>query len=75
MLVAGGLGRERLTWPKTLGVLLTIAGVGLALGDKVVAAGAGHGWSGELAVLAAALCGAVCSVLYRPYLDRYPPWR
>ena len=72
MLIAAGLGRERLTWPKTLGVLLTIAGVGLALGDKVVGAGAGHGWSGELAVLAAALCGAVCSVLYRPYLDRYP---
>lgn len=72
MLVAAGLGRERLTWPKTLGVLLTIAGVGLALGDKMAGAGAGHGWSGELAVLAAALCGAVCSVLYRPYLDRYP---
>ncbi len=71
MLVAAGLGRERLTWPKTLGVLLTIAGVGLALGDKM-GIGPGHGWSGELAVLAAALCGAVCSVLYRPYLDRYP---
>jgi len=72
MVVAAGLGRERLTWPRTLGVLLTIAGVGLALGDKVVQPGAGHGWAGELAVLAAALCGAVCSVLYRPYLDRYP---
>jgi len=72
MLVAAGLGRERLTWPRTLGVLLTIAGVGLALRDKVAQPGAGHGWAGELAVLAAALCGAVCSVLYRPYLDRYP---
>ncbi len=72
MLVAAGLGRERLTWPKTLGVLLTIVGVGLALGDKMAGTGAGHGWWGELAVLAAALCGAVCSVLYRPYLDRYP---
>lgn len=72
MLVAAGLGRERLTWPRTLGVLLTIVGVGLALGDKVVQPGAGHGWAGELAVLAAALCGAVCSVLYRPYLRRYP---
>jgi len=71
MVVAAGLGRERLTWPRTLGVLLTIAGLGLALGDKVVQSGAGHGWAGELAVLAAALCGAVCSVLYRPYLDRY----
>ena len=72
MLVAAGLGRERLTWPKTLGVLLTIAGVGLALGDRMAGAGAARGWTGDLAVLAAALCGAVCSVLYRPYLDRYP---
>jgi drug/metabolite transporter (DMT)-like permease len=30
------------------------------------------GWIGELAVLASALSGAVCSVLYRPYLRRYP---
>ena len=27
---------------------------------------------GEGAVLAAALCGALCSVLYRPYLQRHP---
>ena len=30
------------------------------------------GWWGELAVLAAAATGALCSVLYRPYLQRYP---
>jgi drug/metabolite transporter (DMT)-like permease len=29
-------------------------------------------WLGELAVFASALSGAVCSVLYRPYLERYP---
>ena len=28
--------------------------------------------SGELAILASALTGAICSVLYRPYLRRYP---
>jgi len=28
--------------------------------------------SGELAILASAATGAVCSVLYRPYLARYP---
>jgi drug/metabolite transporter (DMT)-like permease len=29
-------------------------------------------WVGELAVLASAATGAVCSVLYRPYLRKYP---
>ena len=72
MLIAAALGRERLTRVKTAGVLMTIAGVGLALGDAAGQPRLGHGWAGELAVLAAALCGAVCSVLYRPYLSRYP---
>ncbi|HEV8457721.1 MAG TPA: DMT family transporter, partial [Methylomirabilota bacterium] len=31
-----------------------------------------HEWVGELAVFASALSGAVCSVLYRPYLRKYP---
>jgi len=73
MLTAVVLGRERLTWARTLGVLLTMRGGGLAIGENVVEPGvAEHGWTGELAIFAAALCGAVCAVLYRPYLDRYP---
>jgi drug/metabolite transporter (DMT)-like permease len=73
MLVAAALGHERLGGAKIAGVCLTVAGVGLALGDKVVQARAGGGgWIGELAVLASALSGAVCSVLYRPYLRKYP---
>ena len=71
MLLAAVLGHERLTVPKILGVLLTITGVGVALGEKVFA-GRGEAWLGELAVFASALCGAVCSVLYRPYLRKYP---
>jgi drug/metabolite transporter (DMT)-like permease len=73
MLLAAGLGQEQLTVRKTLGVLLTIVGVGFALGEKLVQpGGAGPGWAGEAAVFASALCGAACSVLYRPYLRRYP---
>ncbi len=72
MMLAAALGREALTPAKTLGVLLTIAGVALALADKAFAGGATAGWTGELAVLASAACGATCSVLYRPYLQRYP---
>jgi drug/metabolite transporter (DMT)-like permease len=67
------IGQERMTLLKTIGVLLTIVGVGFALGEKVFLPGAeGVGWIGELAVLASALCAAVCSVLYRPYLSKYP---
>jgi len=67
------IGYERMTLLKTVGVLLTIVGVGFALGEKVLIPAAAEGrWIGELAVLASALCAAVCSVLYRPYLSRYP---
>ena len=73
MVLAAGLGHERLTGPKTIGVLLTIAGVALALGEKLLAPGREEGeWLGALAVFASAVVGAVCSVLYRPYLRRYP---
>lgn len=73
MLLAAALGHERLGATKAVGVLVTIGGVAVALGDKAwAAAGAGHAWIGEAAVFGAALSGAVCSVLYRPYLRRYP---
>ncbi|HTY79230.1 MAG TPA: DMT family transporter [Candidatus Bathyarchaeia archaeon] len=72
MLTAALLGDERLTAPKTFGVLLTIAGVGVALGEKALEAGDSHMWLGEIAVFGSALSGAVCSVLYRPYLKKYP---
>jgi drug/metabolite transporter (DMT)-like permease len=73
MVLSAALGQERLTAAKASGVLLTILGVGLALGEKALGRGdAGHGWVGEAAVLASALSGAVCSVLYRPYLRKYP---
>jgi drug/metabolite transporter (DMT)-like permease len=71
--IAALLGRERMTLAKTGGVLLTILGVGLALGERALErGGAGSAWLGEAAVLASALCGALCSVLCRPLLQRYP---
>ncbi len=73
MLLAAALGHERLTLAKSAGVLLTIAGVALALGDKALERGtADNAWIGELAVFFSAFCGALSSVLYRPYLRRYP---
>jgi drug/metabolite transporter (DMT)-like permease len=72
MVIAALLGRERLTAMKTAGVTLTVVGVGIALGERLMTDNATNEWIGALLVLAAALCGAVCSVLYRPYLSRYP---
>jgi drug/metabolite transporter (DMT)-like permease len=70
LLLSAALGRERVTLSLLLGVLISIAGVALALAPKLGAPQAGHWW-GELAVAAAACTGALCSVLYRPYLQRY----
>ncbi|HEX6979892.1 MAG TPA: DMT family transporter [Alphaproteobacteria bacterium] len=73
MILGAALGRERMTAAKTAGVLLTIAGVGFALGEKAIGPDHAPGsWIGELAAFASALCGAACSVLYRPYLQKYP---
>jgi drug/metabolite transporter (DMT)-like permease len=74
MVMAWALRLESLSVAKTAGVLLTIVGVGLALGERALPPGtnAGNGGLGELAVFTSALIGAACSVLYRPYLRRYP---
>ncbi len=71
LLLGAALGREQVSARLLAGVLLSIAGVGLSLLPKLQA-GHGTGWSGELAVFASACVGALCSVLYRPYLGRYP---
>ena len=77
MVVRAALGQERLTLAKLSGVLLTLAGVGLALGEKAFQwDGAVRAWVGELAVFLSAVSrGAVCSVLYRPYLKDIRRWR
>lgn len=71
LLLAAALGRESITPSLVLGVLLSIAGVAVSLAPKLGAPQAAHWW-GELAVAGAACTGALCSVLYRPYLQRYP---
>jgi drug/metabolite transporter (DMT)-like permease len=71
LLLAAALGRERVTASLLGGVLVSIAGVAVSIAPKLQAV-AGGSWWGELAVLASACTGALCSVLYRPYLQRYP---
>jgi drug/metabolite transporter (DMT)-like permease len=73
MLFAAALRHERLSGARSLGVLLTVLGVALATGEKAIGGtGGGEPWLGELAILGSAACGALCSVLYRPYLRKYP---
>jgi drug/metabolite transporter (DMT)-like permease len=71
MLLAAITGRERMTWPKSVGVALAVLGVAIALGEQATAFGQSS-LQGDVAMFAAAMCGAVCSVLYGPYLKRYP---
>jgi drug/metabolite transporter (DMT)-like permease len=71
LLLAATLGQERIHARLAGGVALSIAGVACCL-----APGLGDwrpdAWGGVLAIGAAAATGALCSVLYRPYLRRYP---
>jgi drug/metabolite transporter (DMT)-like permease len=69
LIFAALAGHERITLPKLAGILLTLAGVAFALGDKIGGTGT---LTGEIAILLSAVTGALCSVLYRPYLRRYP---
>jgi drug/metabolite transporter (DMT)-like permease len=72
LVLAAALGQERLSALKILSVLLSILSVTITLGGAALAGPAAVDWSGVLAVFGSAACGALCSVLYRPYLRRYP---
>ncbi len=73
MLLSALLGREEMTRRKVEGSLLTFLGVAIALGGAAMAPDPQKGSAllGTLAGLGAALCGAACSVCYRPYVARY----
>lgn len=71
LLVARALGAEALTARKLLGVGVATLGVAVALSGGLAAVPPGA-WRGDLLMVAAALCGAVYSVLARPLLRRHP---
>ena len=78
LVLAVALGQERFTLLKIVSVVLSIVSVALALSGGLLNGVSGLStlssapWLGSLAVFGSAICGAVCSVLYRPYLRRYP---
>ncbi|MFZ5827843.1 MAG: DMT family transporter, partial [Bacillota bacterium] len=54
------------------GVIITVVGVGLVLGEGALqAGGSARPWLGDLAAFGSALSAAACNVLYRPYLRKY----
>jgi len=73
LLLGAALRLEAMTWRTAGGVVLTVAGVGLALHERALDASDTYAWLGDVAAFASALVGALCSIGYRPYLRRYPP--
>ncbi len=72
MLVGAALGVEKITARKSVGVLVAMAGVFLALMLGLADAPAGA-WRGELVMLAATLCMSFYNVWSRPFIARSDP--
>ena len=69
MVVGALLGLERLSVRKTIGVLIAVLGVAVALATGLAAAPAGA-WRGELIMTGAVLCMAFYNVWSRPFIQR-----
>lgn len=72
MLAAALLEVERLTPRKSLGVVIAMAGVALALLTGLAGAPAGA-WRGDLLMVGAAFCMALYNVWSRPFIERSGP--
>jgi drug/metabolite transporter (DMT)-like permease len=72
MLVAALLGAEPLTARKTLGVVIAVGGVAIALAAGLAAAPDGA-WRGDLIMAGATLCMAFYNVWSRPFIARSSP--
>jgi len=72
MLAGAALGSEALTMRKTVGVLIAMSGVALALLSGLSTAPDGA-WRGDLLMVAAALCMALYSIWSKPLIRRSGP--
>jgi drug/metabolite transporter (DMT)-like permease len=72
MLVGAALGSEALTTRKTIGVLVAMSGVALALLSGLATA-PDRAWRGDLLMVAAALCMALYSIWSKPLIRRSGP--
>jgi drug/metabolite transporter (DMT)-like permease len=72
MLVGAALGSEALTWRKSLGVVIAMLGVAIALLSGLASAPSGA-WRGDLLMVGAALCMAFYSIWSKPFIARAGP--
>ncbi len=72
MLVGAVLGSEALTARKSLGVVIAMFGVAIALLSGLTSAPPGA-WRGDLLMVAAALCMAFYSIWSKPFIARSGP--
>jgi drug/metabolite transporter (DMT)-like permease len=72
MVVAAALRIEPLTWRKSAGVLIAVAGVAAALAAGLAGAPVGAS-RGDLIMVAGALCMALYNVWSRPFIARASP--
>jgi drug/metabolite transporter (DMT)-like permease len=72
MMVAALLGAEPLTARKTLGVVIAVGGVAIALAAGLTAAPEGA-WRGDLIMAGATFCMAFYNVWSRPFIARSSP--
>jgi drug/metabolite transporter (DMT)-like permease len=72
MAVGAALGSEALTARKSLGVVIAMIGVALALLSGLSAAPPGA-WRGDLLMVGAALCMALYSIWSKPFIARSGP--
>ena len=72
MVVGATLGREALTARKSLGVVIAMIGVALALLSGLSTAPPGA-WRGDLLMVGAALCMALYSIWSKPFIARSGP--
>lgn len=73
--LAVAFGREAFSAKKLCGLLVAVAGLALLLGyapGHAIESPGGGTLLAYAALIGATLIGAVCSILYRPYLQRYP---
>lgn len=72
LILAVLFGRESFTARKILGILLTIIGVGFSFGPALLESGQEIYALAYLSAAGSAFTGAFCSLLYKPYLEKYP---
>jgi drug/metabolite transporter (DMT)-like permease len=72
MVVGAAIGSEALTARKSIGVLIAMLGVAVALLSGLNSAPAGA-WRGDLLMVGAALCMALYSIWSKPFITRSGP--